>query len=62
MRLEIPTIKPILLAVGGGGIIEYISGTEFEILYKYATQTLTMAFSMFIAYKSYKSNKKNNSQ
>ena len=54
------TFKPIFFAVGGGSVIEFISGTEFELLYKYSTQTITMFFSMFIAWKSYKNNKNKN--
>ncbi len=54
-------IKPLFLAVGGGSVIEYISSSEFELLYKYSTQTATMLFSMFIAWKHYKNNKNKNS-
>jgi hypothetical protein len=56
------TFKPILLAFGGGSIIEFISGSEFEILYKYSTQTATMFFSMFIAFKTYKNNQNKKNQ
>lgn len=54
-------IKPLFLAVGGGAVIEYISSSEFELLYKYGTQTATMFFSMYMAYKHFKNNKNKNS-
>ena len=54
-------IKPFFLAVGGGAIIEFISSSQFELLYKYGTQTATMFFTMFMAYKQYKNKKNQNS-
>jgi hypothetical protein len=54
-------LNPILLAIGGGSVIEFISSSEFEVLYKYGTQTTTMFFSMFIAWKQYKKSKNQNS-
>jgi hypothetical protein len=56
------SIKPFFFAIGGGSIIEFISGSEFELIYKYSTQTITMLFSMFIAWKHYKNNQNKKNQ